>query len=186
MTKQTSQWKRKLFRMVERVFAIIGFIFFLYFLLFDLSIISSYSMSPTLQGTNRNNGDWVLTEKWTYWFRNPKRWEIVTFQNKDGIQVMKRVAGLSGETISIDPKKLWVLIDEVPLSRPPHLDFLKYYAFGSLYIGRKVTIKDGYFVLGDHSRDSYDSRFSGVLRRRNIIGRAWFIVWPWNRIGFVR
>ena len=186
MTKFREQWRRKLLRLVERVFAIIGFIFILYFLLFNLSVIASYSMSPTLQGTNPSNGDWVLTEKWTYWFRNPKRWEIVTFRNKDGLQVMKRVVGLPGETVSVDPKKSWVLINDKLLSRPQHLDFLKYYAVGSLYTGRKMIIKDGYCVLGDYSRDSYDSRFSGVLYDKDIIGRAFFIVWPWSRIGFVR
>ena len=44
---------------------------------------------------------------------------------------------------------------------------------------------DGYFVLGDDTRDSQDSRFEGPVERRRIVGRVWLRIWPPRRIGWV-
>ena len=41
--------------------------------------------------------------------------------------------------------------------------------------------KDEYFLLGDNSENSADSRFWGVVPRRNIVGRATFVYWPFSR-----
>ena len=37
-------------------------------------------MSPALQGETWETGDLVLTERVTYWFRKPRRWEVVKFR----------------------------------------------------------------------------------------------------------
>ncbi len=41
--------------------------------------------------------------------------------------------------------------------------------------------KDEYFLMGDNSQNSQDSRFWGAVRRRNIVGRANFVYWPFSR-----
>ncbi len=41
--------------------------------------------------------------------------------------------------------------------------------------------EDEYFLLGDNSENSQDSRYWGVVPRRNIIGRAVFVYWPFTR-----
>src|SRR5690242_18106932 len=92
---------RRLLRWSERCFAILGLLAVLYVLMFDISTIISPSMSPTLRGTNIDNGDRVLTEKVSYRFRNPRRWEVITFLNNEGQRVMKRVIGLPGETVQV-------------------------------------------------------------------------------------
>ena len=40
---------------------------------------------------------------------------------------------------------------------------------------------DHYFMLGDNSAFSLDSRFFGAVPRRNLVGRSWFIFWPFSR-----
>lgn len=50
-----------------------------------------------------------------------------------------------------------------------------------------VLGKDEYFVLGDNRNNSSDSRVSsvGILKREELIGRAWVRIWPLNKIGVI-
>ena len=41
--------------------------------------------------------------------------------------------------------------------------------------------KDSYFMMGDNSKNSLDSRFWGTVPRKNIVGKALFIFWPISR-----
>lgn len=51
--------------------------------------------------------------------------------------------------------------------------------------GDIVVFSGCYFVLGDNSASSLDSRFWGSVPRGNIIGRAAFCYWPARRVGGV-
>ena len=48
-----------------------------------------------------------------------------------------------------------------------------------------VDCGDGYFLLGDDSADSWDSRYEGPFERWRVRGRAWLIVGPSGRRGWV-
>lgn len=170
-------------RQTERLLAVVGAGFLLYALTLNLSVVSSESMSPTLKGTDRSNGDWVLTERVSYWFRHPRRWEIVTFRSSEGLQVMKRVAGLPCESVSVADHA--VSINHKSIAAPGEVQAVKYLACGNLRNGRSCPCGDGYYVLGDCSEDSQDSRFDGPIADKQVIGRAWLIVWPPSRIRFL-
>ena len=171
-------------RWIERGLAVFGGLVILYWLTLDYSIIVSRSMSPTLEGTNIDNGDRVITEKITRWYRPPRRWEVITFLSKEGEKIMKRVAGLPGENVQMrDTGQL--VIDGREVACPASLD-IKYLRFGNLIEGKPIPCGDGYYVLGDDLKDSDDSRFNGPVPARRIIGRAWLIAWPWKRAGWVR
>lgn len=173
----------RLLRFGERAFAVVGLVMVVYHMGFDLSQVVSGSMAPTLRGTSTRDGDWVLTERITYRLRRPRRWELVAFRNDEGTQVMKRVVGLPGETISLKGRR--IAVDGAVAPRPDPLDGVEYWAFGNLYGGRSAECGRGYYTLGDDSRDSQDSRFEGPLPPDRIAGRPWLILWPPEHIGFL-
>lgn len=174
---------KRLLRWLERILAVVGIFFIIYHLCFETAVMTSGSMAPALQGNSYADGDRMLIEKVTGLFRKPKRWKIYFFYNADGVPVAKRVVGLPGERISI--RNNHVCINGAEISQPERLKSLKYYAYGSLSAGREVACGEGYFMLGDDSQDSYDSRFVGPVMRRDFRGRVWCILWPGNRFGFV-
>jgi len=47
----------------------------------------------------------------------------------------------------------------------------------------EITLgEDEYFLLGDNSANSYDSRYWGPLPGKNIVGKLTRIYWPFSRI----
>lgn len=177
----------RIYNYLRNVFALIGLVLALYLFFFEITVIYSNSMAPTLKGDSSSVRDCVLTEKVSFLFRKPRRWDILKFHTRDELEsigVMKRVVGLPGETIAV--KDHWVHINGKPIERPAELDFLKYVAVGIIHNGAEVKCEGGYFMLGDDAFDSYDSRFTGLLEPKDIEGRALMIVWPPSRIRFLR
>jgi type IV secretory pathway protease TraF len=52
-------------------------------------------------------------------------------------------------------------------------------------VDKVAACGDDYYVLGDNSKDSDDSRFNGPVRRDEIVGRTWAILGPRARVGFI-
>ena len=114
---------RRLLRLGEHLFAVVGLVLVVYHCGFDLSRMVSGSMSPTLQSSGPDDGDWVLSEKLSYLVRAPRRWELVEFRNDEGLQIMKRVVGLPGEKLALDGQQ--VMVDGAATARPGSLADLK-------------------------------------------------------------
>jgi signal peptidase I len=170
-------------RFLRNALAVIGLLSVIYHLCFSLSVVISGSMAPTLQGDGGDGSDWMLCERVSYWFRDPRRWEVAEFLTDDHMVVAKRVVGLPGEEIAIRDHR--AVVGDAPLHVPSSLEFLRYYPCGSLSGGHASKCGEGYFLLGDDSRDSWDSRFDGPVDRSAIRGRVWLTVWPPSRFGFV-
>ena len=159
------------FRFARNSLAIVGLALVVYHSCFELSVVVSDSMAPTLQGANKmtSERDWVLSEKITYWIRDPRRWEVARFRLPDETQVAKRIVGLPGETVSV--RDLNLVIDGSVIPHPASLPFLRYYGWGNVNGGKAVACHDEYFYLGDDSRDSLDSRFEGTIHADAIMAR---------------
>jgi signal peptidase I len=171
-------------RWLERGLAAFGALVIVYWLTVDVSVVVSPSMAPTLQGTSVDTGDRVVTEKISPWFRQPRRWEVITFVTSEGEKRMKRVAGLPGENVQMVVRGE-LLIDGRRVD-PPEVIERKFLRYGNLMDGKPVPCGNGYYVLGDYLKDSDDSRFNGPVPADRVLGRAWLIVSPWQRFGFVR
>jgi signal peptidase I len=174
-------------RTVVTILAIVGFITLARPFTFDLTPMYSPSMAPTLTGDGPGaGGDWILAEKISYYFRRPRRFEIVEFTNGEGLQLMKRVVAVPGETISI--KNHALQLDGRPIDPPATASGVPvhYYSYGNLGGGKGYTVDSGLYVLGDNSADSDDSRFNGPVPLSDIKARAWIILWPPSRFGWVR
>jgi signal peptidase I len=174
---------RRLGRTFVHLLAIVGFVTLVRPFLFDLTPLASGSMSPTLKG-DQNSGDWVLAEKVSYWFRAPRRWEVVEFRDREGLKIMKRVIAFPGESVAVKNNALQV--DGQSVQKPAGTAAVKYYPYGNLNGGKPFAVTEGYYVLGDDSVDSDDSRFEGPVPPQRVSARAWLIVWPPSRMGWVR
>jgi len=142
--------------------------------------IPTDTMSPTIL-----KGDRILVNKWIYRFENPKRGDVIIFEYPLGRKkdFIKRVVGLPGERIKIEDGH--VFINGTALNTPL-IPIDRYYsnrddwAYGKK--GQTIEIpNDSYFVLGDNSAQSSDSRNWGFVPRRDIKAKAIFIYSPWNR-----
>lgn len=139
--------------------------------------------------------DHIMMEGVTFLAHKPHRGDVVVFKT-DGLPLsmpptifVKRVAGEPGDHLRISNGHLYIndvqvslsnAYGEISYSLPPGLNTLAAYT-------NEVTVPIGnYYVLGDNSTNSYDSRFWGPVPRKNIMGRVWICYWPPQRVGFVR
>jgi signal peptidase I len=147
--------------------------------------IPSGSMEPTLQ-----IGDRILVDKLAYHLHGVDRGNIVVFrrpadENCGGPPVadlVKRVVGLPGETISLS--KGHVYIDDKLLNE----NWLPTSVQGTTFPGPAGTAynltkpyvipSNEYFVMGDNRSDSCDSRYWGPISKSLIVGKVDVRVWP--------
>ena len=146
----------------------------------ERTVVSGESMYPALE-----DGDNLIVDKISYRFTNPKRFDIVVFpfQYQEGVYYIKRVIGLPGETVQIQDGDIY--INGRILQENYGNEEIRNPGFASSEI---TLAADEYFVLGDNRNNSRDSREPSVgnISREDIIGKALFRIWPFDRIGVVR
>ncbi len=144
--------------------------------------IVSSSMEPTLRGGGGGRApDLVLVNRLAYSRSGPARWDIVAFASaadpaaaRQDEEVVKRVVGLPGETVEIHGGEV-TINGEVP-PRPPELKEIHYVRSGTFAQDPIRLGPDEYFVLGDNSYVSFDSRRFGPLKRKRIFGKVVYVI----------
>ncbi len=140
--------------------------------------IPSGSMRPTLI-----EGDRILVNKFLYRFRAPQRGDIIVFRYPEDPKrpFIKRLVAVGGDHVQIRDGK--VIVNGQPLDGTGIFSSNHYYNQG--WYGQEGETTDvppgSYYVLGDNSASSHDSRFWGFVPRRLVIGRAMVIFWPVTR-----
>ena len=121
--------------------------------------------------------------------RDPRPGDIIVFKypkppHKDFI---KRCIATGGQKVEIKDKV--VFVDGLPQNLPSYVKFVDNHVFpGSPTMPRdnlpEIIVPDGYFfMMGDNRDNSNDSRFWGFVPHENIIGKAQFLYWSWDKNG---
>ncbi len=145
--------------------------------------IPTGSMRPTLI-----EGDRILVNKFIYKFRDPERGDIIVFRSPEDKKkdFIKRLVALPGEKIEISNGS--ILIHGKAVEGDSVLRERYYYNRGDY--GRKGqelgVPENAYYVLGDNSISSRDSRYWGFLPEKYLEGKAFLIYWPPKRIRILR
>lgn len=142
-------------------------------------------------------GDRILVNKFIYGakvpladlklpaLRQPKRGDVIVFiypedPKKDFI---KRLIALPGETVEIRAGNIYI---NGVLNQEPLLYNRYYYNRPESDFGKEGMVvkvpQDSYYVLGDNTSSSRDSRYWGFVPVKNVLGKAVLIYWPLNRI----
>ncbi len=139
-------------------------------------IVDGESMYPTFQ-----NGNYLIVDELTYHFEKPQRGDIIVFRypGNPSIFYIKRIIGLPGETVTI--KNGTITITEPDgASRVLNEPFIS--ARDTSYNMSTTLSMSQYFMMGDNRPRSSDSRVWGPLPARNIIGRVFLRLAPFNEI----
>ncbi len=146
--------------------------------------------------------DRVMVNKLAFRFGEPERGDIVVFRDPADPEIdesipeavirsvmeaigirtrgrddlIKRVIGLPGETITISDNQ--VHVDGVAISEPYLADDIVMPDEGPFEVGENEI-----FVMGDNRPFSFDSRRFGNIDYDLLIGRAFVIIWPVSHFG---
>jgi signal peptidase I len=131
-------------------------------------IVIGPSMQPTLVENEK-----VLLVKAEYYFKTPKRGDIVVVKYPDRTEdIIKRVIATAGETIRVSDGSVYV--NGKKLDEPYILEPMNY------SMDELTVPADTIFVMGDNRNDSNDSHFTNVgpIPLTKVLGRAYAVVWP--------
>lgn len=157
-----------------------------YLFLFQPHQVRGSSMYP-----NFENDDFLLTDKISYHFRDPKRGEVIVFKAppsepcaEEECEYIKRIIALPGDRLQIQDDSYFVNGQKLLES---YLSQTVKTGQGSfLSMGKTIVLdEDEYFVSGDNRPYSHDSRAFGLIKKNALIGRAWVRYWPPQKFGFL-
>lgn len=146
------------------------------------------SMEPTIRSDSS-----FFVDKMSYYFREPSQGDIIVFWHNENsnkrVRYVKRLIATEGQTVRIRDciqytrEECGVYVDGEKMTGPAF--DRPYYSNGKMQDEEWVVPEDSYFVLGDNSRNSLDSRFWGFVDQEDFIGEPFLRVWPLNQFGFM-
>lgn len=145
--------------------------------------IPSKSMLPTLQ-----SGDVIFVKKSSNYL--PKKGDLIVFKAPESAKILeakldktnskeeqffvKRAIGEPGQIVRVANGLVYINdqpLQETYIAQPPA------YQWGPEQVPAK-----SYFVMGDNRNNSFDSHIWGFLQQHYIVGRAYKVFWPPDRI----
>ncbi len=139
-------------------------------------VVDGPSMQPTFY-----TGERLVVNRLVYQWRPPHTGDIVVLIPPHDEQrlYIKRVIAGPDQTVEIRKSKVYV--DGEPLTEP----YIKEKTFNDFPL--HVVPEGDIFVMGDNRNNSLDSREDqvGFIPLPNVIGKAAFIFWPFNKLGVI-
>ena len=140
--------------------------------------IEGSSMTPSFP-----DGQRLLVNKLIYrFFHEPQRGDVIVFKAPESPtdDYIKRIIGFPGETVSVKDGlvSIQTVDGEVVSITEPYVSFEASHSFRGLLIP-----ENEYFVMGDNRNKSSDSRAGWTVPDKNIIGKAWIVLWPPSQFG---
>ena len=138
-----------------------------------ISVVAGSSMEDQLK-----DGQRILVNKVVYHFHEPERGDIIIFYpngDREAVPFIKRVIGLPGESVEIKQGTVYIHQEDdnvLPLDEP----YIK--EVPSRPFNGDTIPESEYFVLGDNRNNSSDSRSGWTVKLKDIIGKAWLLIWP--------
>jgi signal peptidase I len=167
-------------------------------------------MEPTIMGIKKDSngkksvGDHILVNKLIYHLSAPRRGDVIVFKTNGikyppiihGEYYVKRLVGLPGETISIEPP--YIIVNGNKLTNPSIFQKItdRQDGYGGYCLAassstanshltsssnKLILGSDDYLVLGDNSKNSLDGRYFGPIKQEAIVGKVFYIYAPADR-----
>jgi len=146
----------------------------IHFYIGTLFIVDGESMEP-----NFHNGQYILVNRWQYLFGKPGRGDVVVLKfpgDPEHKKYIKRIIGLPGEYVQISDG--YVYINGQKLNEA----YISADVLTMPNLNRQLR-EDDYFLLGDNRLNSSDSRVWGICPKRDLIGKTFFIIYPFETAG---
>ncbi|MDX1646718.1 MAG: signal peptidase I [Longimicrobiales bacterium] len=186
---------------------------FILFLFIRATVVEAYKIPTSSMESTLLVGDFLLVNKATYGARlpgtdielpalaEPRRGDVVVFHppHEPEKNYVKRVVGISGDTLEMKNKQLF--LNGSPLWEPyarhldrrgdavhPDMEWQSHHLIASTRTeyhptrdnwGPLVVPEGRYFVLGDNRDNSEDSRYWGFVTRDRIRGRPWIVYYSY-------